>query len=173
MAFDAFLTFDTGTPTTVQGESQDPSFKGAVELRSFTFGAENQIAIGSATTGAGAGKAHFNELQITKLSDSTSPSLFQMLATGQHFKTATLSIRKPVLKTIPGGGVYQRFTFYMVFVSKISIDGSTGDDAPTETVVLSYGALKWEYSRQDATGSLTPVPSQQWSVMTNSPTLPS
>jgi type VI secretion system secreted protein Hcp len=172
MAFDAFLIFDAG-PTPVQGESQDPAFKNAIELKSFAFGAENTISLGSATGGAGAGKARFNELTITKLSDSTSATLFQMLVTGGHFKSATLSIRKSGDKTKPGGGVYERFTFSMVFVSKISINGSSGDDTPTETVVLNYGALKWEYSRQDPTGNLTPVPPTQWSVITNSPTMPS
>jgi len=171
MAFDAFLMFDGG-PTPVQGESTDPTFKNAIELKSFSFGAENTISVGSATGGAGAGKARFNELQIAKLSDSTSPVLFQMLAMGQHFKTATLSIRKAGDRT-KGAAAYERFTFSMVFVSKISVAGSSGDDVPTENVVLTYGALKWEYSRQDPTGNLTPVPPTQWSVITNSPTMPS
>src|SRR5579871_3657869 len=147
MAFDAFLTFDGG-PTPVQGESKDPAFQNAIEIKSFSFSVENTVSIGSATGGAGAGKARFNDLQISKLEDSASPVLFRMLATGQHFKTATLSIRKAGAMQGKTGAVYQRFTFSMVLVSKISESGSSGDDVPTENVVLNYGALKWEYSRQ-------------------------
>lgn len=171
MAFDAFLTFDTGTTTPVQGESLDPAFKNAIELESFTFGTENTLSLLSATGGAGAGKTRFDDMQITKLSDTASPILFQMLTTGQHFKTATLSIRKSGGQAKPGAA-YERFTFYMVFVTKISVAGRSGDDMPTETVVLTYGALKWEYSRQDPAGTLTPVPPTQWSVLTNSTNMP-
>jgi type VI secretion system secreted protein Hcp len=171
MAFDAFLTFD-GSPIPIQGESMDKSFPNSIELRSLSFGVENIVSIGSSTGGAGAGKAKFNEIEITKPSDSASPVLFKMLVTGQHFKTVTINIRKAGGDKTKSGGAYERFTFSTVFVSKLTVSGSTGDDVPTETVILTYGALKWEYSRQDAQGNLTPLPAVQWSTITNSETMP-
>jgi hypothetical protein len=40
--------------------------QGAFEIKDFSFGVENPTTIGSATSGAGAGKAKFNEFEITK-----------------------------------------------------------------------------------------------------------
>src|SRR5579859_3365259 len=109
MAFDAFLTFE-GSPIPIQGESTDKSFPNSIELRSLSFSVENIVSVGSATGGAGAGKAKFNEIEITKLSDSSSPVLFKMLVMGQHFTSATITIRKAGGDKTKSGGAYERFT---------------------------------------------------------------
>ena len=111
-AFDAFMTFDG-------------SFLGgkSIEIESFSFGA--QTSIQSATGGSGAGKVRVTDLQITRKTDSASPSLFQACASGQHISKLVLT----------GGG--KTVTFYDVIFSSLRKAG--GDK---ETLTLSY--TNWE-----------------------------
>ena len=77
---------------------------GAIEIESFSFGAENTVTIGSATGGAGVGKARFQEFTVEKAVDSTTPRLLKSLAMGTHFATVELIARKP-------GGVARASSF--------------------------------------------------------------
>ncbi len=172
-AFDAFVQF--GAPTdlsmAVSGESTDLAFKGAIEIKEFSFGSENTVSIGTATGGAGAGKAVLKNLVITKWVDKASPSLFRALATGGHYSSLTLSIRKAGgVPTASGSKPYLMLTFQLVFVSRIDTAGSSGDELPWETVTLSYGAMKIQYSTQDPTGQLTPMKPVIWNQIQNSAT---
>ena len=85
---DYFLKVD-GIP----GESVDAAHKGEFEIDSFSFGVENPTTIGSATGGAGAGKAKFNEFHVMKSTDKASPVLFLKCASGAHLKEAVLTCR--------------------------------------------------------------------------------
>jgi hypothetical protein len=48
----------------------------------------------NATSGAGAGKAKFNEFTIKKTTDSASPNLFKSTAKGTHYKQGKIVTRK-------------------------------------------------------------------------------
>src|SRR5260221_672264 len=62
-------------------------------LDSYQFGFVNATTIGSATSGAGAGKATFNELTVTDPLSGASPQLFAALVAGGHYQTAVLTQR--------------------------------------------------------------------------------
>lgn len=174
MASDNFLIFPTPANGTVYGkiqpigESQDPAHKGAIEIQAFAFGIETPVTIGSASGRAGAGKAKFNELDITKGVDSASTALFEATAQGVYFPQVLLKIRKS------GGGTtrhdYLIYDFRIVFVSKVEWTGGGG--APEEVVTLVYGALGISYAQQSATGGFGPPMVASWSEITNTPRLP-
>jgi type VI secretion system secreted protein Hcp len=171
VAVDIFMQFPqpangpTG-PITIKGEVQDPAHLNWVGVQSVAFGIENPITIGSATSGAGAGKAKFNQLQITKAVDSASPALFSAVGLGAHFPTVTLVMRK-------GGttGDYLIYTFALVFVQEVDWSADNGGDSPTETVTLVYGAMSVSYAKQNSTGALGAPIVSNWSQVLNQPTL--
>ncbi|OAI49783.1 hypothetical protein AYO44_06185 [Planctomycetaceae bacterium SCGC AG-212-F19] len=172
MAFDAFLTFTEKGPGAekIAGESQDPTYgddKGAFEISEFSFGAENTLSIGSATTGAGAGKATFKEFTVKKLVDKSSPLILKTLGSGGHYKKVFLSIRKSGAVVGKSGQAYLNFCFGMVAVKSIEWAGSTGDDTPTETVIFEYGALLVGYKQQKQDGSLGSPTFGGWSRIEN------
>jgi type VI secretion system secreted protein Hcp len=175
MPFDTFLTFtqpatgglNVGGQITGAGESADQAHRNAIELRSFTFGVENPTTIGSATGGAGAGKAKFSLLTIQKNIDQASTNLFQATTTGAHFPEAKLFVRKAGT-----GRDYLTYTFRMVFVTRVKWDGGEGDESPVETVDLVYGAMQVEYLRTDASGAPVGQPARGlWSQVSNQPTI--
>jgi hypothetical protein len=57
----------TGVIGRPKASPKTKSYKGYVEISSFSFGVTHQSTIGSATGGAGAGKASLGQLQINKV----------------------------------------------------------------------------------------------------------
>jgi Type VI secretion system effector, Hcp len=93
----------------------------------------------------GTGKAAVKDITITKQVDKASPKLFQACATGKHFPTALLTVRKA------GGKTYLRYYFRQVFVTAIQSAGSPRDKAiPTEQVTFTYGSLQVQYVKQNS-----------------------
>jgi type VI secretion system secreted protein Hcp len=171
MAFDIFLKFSgtvSGGPPLPEGgvTSPDQALNGAFEVMEYTFGTENPTTVGSATGGAGTGKARFRQLTIKKAVDGATPSLFRACASGGHFNTATLTIRRA------GSNASNLiYTFRMVFVSSITWPASSGDDAPGEEVNFAYGAMQLSYAQARPDGSLAAPRVERWNVVTNTPTI--
>jgi|ERR1019366_603507 type VI secretion system secreted protein Hcp len=173
MAVDAFIYFTV--PNGIdpklcpKGETQDAFFskKNAFEIKDFSFGAENPHTIGSATGGAGAGKIKFNEFEIKKPTDKTSPIFFRDSVTGIHYDTVVIAIRKSGADTKSSGKPYLEYCFNTVFVTKISWSGP-GDEGPEESITFAYGKLGIRYVVQNTNGKLTGVPKiQGWDQLTN------
>ena len=159
-ATDYFLKMDG-----VTGESVAGSTQGAIQVDAFEWGAENKNNFASATSGAGAGKATLKEITIQKRVDSTSPVLFQKLGSGAVIGGMELIARKT---TATGKqSIYMRYTFQPVFVTSLSNAGSEGDDGLTETLTLSYGAVRLGYTKQDATGVPAGNVFGTWNQVTN------
>jgi len=111
-AFDSYIYFDS-----IKGSQPD----GGIEISSFSWGASNAMNIGSATSGAGAGKVRVHDLTITKNTDSASPNLFQACASGQHF---------PMVKFVTGGKT--------ITLSDVMLDSCIKKGSRMETCTLSY-----------------------------------
>jgi type VI secretion system secreted protein Hcp len=145
-----------GEPTTIDG---------AIEVGSFDFGMENSPNIGSASAGAGAGKAKFHDFTIKKAVDAASPLLFEAAATGGHYNIVRLVLRRS------GGKLpYLVFTFKLVGVKSVDWSGRSGGDRPEEQVVFEYGSVAITYRKQNLVdGSLGQPTFQSWSRISNSP----
>ena len=176
MAFDIFLKLESPagkalSPAELKGETTDKAFAGAIQINSFSFGVENQITIGSASGGAGTGKAAFKELEITKHVDSVSPALFKALCMGAHFGDAWLYIRKAGAVKGATAQAYITIRLKMMFVTNIEFTGSSDDDLPGEKVTFKYGAMEISYKPQDATGKAGAEIKAMWSQIKNAAVL--
>ena len=142
----------TGSFLTIDGINGPNGKSCLFEIKDFSFGVENPTTIGSATGGAGAGKAAFHEFQITKNSDSASPILFQHVANGQHFNNITLTMRKAGGDP-QSGQAFLVYKFGTVFTTKIDWSGP-GDEGPQEQITFVYGKLAVQYQPQKPNGTL-------------------
>src|SRR5687768_526063 len=141
MAVDAFIYFinnEIAKDVRPLGETQDEFFqkKGAFEIKDFSFGIENAATVGSATTGAGGGKAKFNEFTIKKTTDSASSLFFRNCCAGIHYKNAIIAIRKSGGDVESAGVPFLEYSFGMVFTTKIEWSGP-GDEGPEESITFS------------------------------------
>lgn len=149
-AVDAFIWFDEPS---LKGESTDARHQGWHEVSSVQLEPVRSAAtrIGSATGGAGSGRASegkvsVHDIIVTKHTDSSSPKLMLFCANGAHIKDAKISMRK-------AGGTPQEYLVIMltdVVVSRYQTGGTAhGGEVGTETFTLNA---------MDATVEYTPTP---------------
>lgn len=171
MAVDAFIYFlmnDTAKDVRPVGETQDDFFqkKGAFEIKEFSFDVENPATIGSATSGAGGGKAKFNEFTIKKPTDSASSLFFRNACAGMHYKNAIISVRKAGGDVASAGTPFLEYSFGMVFTTKIDWSGP-GDEGPEEGITFAYGQFAVRYWVQTETGEIKTKFTSGWDVTKN------
>ena len=97
MAYGIFVKFIDyqSSSATVYGESVVKGMAGSIEALSFSSDVEQTLNIGSQTSGAGAGKISFGDIQFTKNVDSTSSALFGAAAAGRPFKEVDVTFTNP------------------------------------------------------------------------------
>ena len=132
----------------IKGESLDAKHKDEIEILSFSWGVTNS---GSAATGSGAGsgKATFQDLVVVHNIDKASPVLMQTCATGAHLKEATITHRKA------GKGQQEFLIIKMNDVLITAVSDADGAEAgPIESVSLAFAKVDVEYRPQKSDGSL-------------------
>jgi type VI secretion system secreted protein Hcp len=178
MAADNFLFFTKAATggllsekaTQPEGETTDewfskPKFKytAALEILSFNFGIAQAETSGSATGGASAGKAKFEEFTVEKLVDQSSCPLYNACTAGAHFPDVMLAIRKA------GGSplLYIQYHFRQVYVTAINWSGGGGEEGFKETIKFKFGAMGIQYIQQTAKGGEGKKMVGMWNTTTN------
>ena len=156
MAVDYFLKIEG-----IEGESQDKTHKGEIELLSFNWGGTQTSSVATGS-GSGAGRVNLSDFSVAKHYDKASPKLFLAMATGQHFKSGTLTARKAGKDQQE----YLKVTLTDLFVTSNLVSAS--NENPSETVSFSYSKIEVDYKTQSAGGTLTTASKVQYDLKTNS-----
>ena len=141
MAVDAFLELD-GIP----GDSLDDTYRGWIELHSYSWGAARPTASGAG--GGATGRAQFQDLHFVVNFSKASPELFNRCATGEHIKSGVLAVRKAGEKPLE----FYKLRMTDVLVSSFQ-DGSSGGFEPVEQVSLNFANIDLVYTPQSPTGA--------------------
>lgn len=157
MAVDFFLKLDG-----INGEATDQNHKNEISLLSWSWGATQSTTVGSGG-GSSAGKASVADLHIMKNYDAASVPLFKALLKGEHIANAVLTANKS--GSADGGKPFLKLTMTQVMVTSVQTSGSS--EIPTESVSLSYGTIKVEYSKQNDQGVLTAAGSVTYDLLQN------
>lgn len=140
---DAFLELEG-----VKGESRDDTYKGKIEILSWSWGMANT---GSAQFGGGggAGKVQVNDLAIFKRVDKSTPILMKNCATGVHIDKGRMIVRKA-----GGDKSLEYFTIDLkdVLVSAIQTHSDANSPWLMEEVHLNFEEFKVVYTPQDNKG---------------------
>lgn len=145
MAIDMFLNMGAN----IKGETQDSAQKAAgdIDVLAWSWGM-SQSGSTHVGGGAGAGKANFQDLSLTKYIDKSSTALMIALAKGSHIPVCKLLVRKAG----EGQQKYLEITLTKVIVTSVSTGGSGGEDRLTENVTLNFAEVKVEYFLQNDKG---------------------
>lgn len=164
MAVDVFLKLGDGSKA--KGESTDSKHKGEIELSGYSIGASNPASVGSATGGSGTGKVNMAPLTVSKKVDKASAVLFQMCAAGDHFATATLTIRKAGKDALE----YLVYTFTEVYIDSVNhfITEAKGESAE-ESLSMSFATVHVKYTPQKPDGTGDSPVEGGWDVVQNQP----
>ena len=143
----------------IAGESQDKQHTGEIELESFSWGETHPAP----TPGAiAAGKVHIKDLQVVKRMDKASPLLMLAAASGQHFKSAVLTARKPG----EPAQEYLTITLGDLTVSSYQTEAA-GHPLPVDQVSFSFGRIEIAYRPQRPDGTFDAPVSAGWDVTAN------
>jgi type VI secretion system secreted protein Hcp len=156
MPFDYFLRID-GIP----GESPDAKHKGEITVQSFSWGEEQGASLVGG--GGGASKTKAGPLNVTARTSKASPLLLIACATGQHIKSATLSVRKA-----GGKGSLDFLTYALSDVTVIAYEvGGDTADGPADQFKLAFAQIVVEYREQNPDGSPGAVTHAGWDIKAN------
>jgi type VI secretion system secreted protein Hcp len=149
----------------IKGESTDVQHREEIDVASFSWGLSQQRTT-SASGGAGASKASFQDLHVVINVSQASPQLFLASAAGRHIETAVLTCRKV------GASPQQDFLKYTlsdVLVASYHTDGQAEDSVPVDEVSFTYAQIKVEYRPQRPDGSMGAPITAGWNLKTNEP----
>ena len=144
----------------VEGESAHKDHKGEIEVLAWSW-AVTQPSSSGLGGGAGKGKAQPASLQWTHAYDKASPVLAKQCASGKHFPTAVLTVRKAG----EGQKDFLKVTMKKVLISSVSPGGNRSGDV-SETVTMDYDDIEFEYKEQKTDGSLGGSVKFGWDIKT-------
>lgn len=153
MAIDCNLKIDG-----VAGESAHKDHVGEIEVLEWKWGVEQPSSAGVGG-GAGKGKAVPGSLAWAHTYDKASPVLAKSCASGKHFPTAVLTVRKA------GEGQldFLKVTMKNVLMTTVSPAATPGGDL-IERVAMDYDDIEFEYKEQKPDGALGGSVKFGWNV---------
>ena len=157
MAVDMFLKLDG-----VQGESRDSKHSKEIDVLSWSWAADQSGKAGN-QSGAGAGKVHVHDIQVTKYMDKSSPVLMLYCCNGKHISKATLTCRKAGENPVE----YLKIELEEVIITNYTTGGTTQDDRQMENISLNFAKFKKIYTPQSAQGSAEGAIEHGWNIAEN------
>lgn len=150
MSIDSHLKLDG-----VKGESTHAKHKDEIDVSKWNWSVHNA----SCTMGGGSsvGKGTPGMLRVEKKVDKSSAEIAKKCAQGKHFKDAVLTMSK-------GGDKqedYMKITLKEAYIADYSVGANDGGEV-TESVVLSYGDIEFEYKPQKPDGSMDSPITMGW-----------
>jgi type VI secretion system secreted protein Hcp len=147
----------------IDGESVDEKHKGEIEILSFSWGV-SQTSTQGAGSGGGSGKASFQDFHFVTHVGKASPKLFLACAQGEHFKKATLTVRKAGDRPLE----YLKLNLEDVLISSYQTGGSDGgDDVPVDQMSLNFSKITYSVTSQSPDGSTAGAVTAGWDLALN------
>lgn len=161
MSFDTYLKFE-GPP--LEGETTTKGFEKQIEIYSFSWGASNPTTVSPGKDGLTGGRVSVSSFNVMKKTEKSSAKLFQSCCGGDHFGSATVSMRKAG-GTEKGQQVFLTYKFTDVMIESIQWSGSTGgDDTPTESLSIAFAKCEITYFGQDDKGAVAKQGQASWDL---------
>jgi len=145
---DIFLKIDG-----IEGESKDAAHRNEIVIDSFQWGEKN----------SGGGKVVMEDLRVTMKISKASPKLMKAVASGEHFSSAVLTVRKAGGERVD----YFKIELTNVMVTSYQVSGSAGQDRPVESITLNFEKIKMEYKEQKEDGSFDEPVIEGWDLKKN------
>lgn len=148
MAFDMHLKFEGGD-VTIEGASKHSKHPKEVPILAWSWGVSNSADLHQSATSSG-GKAHVQDISVTKYVDTSSNALLQACATGARIDKVLLTVNNAT------GEQTDYLTIELgngVMVTSVSTGGSGGEDRLTENITLHFGKFLYKFTEQDEKGA--------------------
>lgn len=148
MAFDMHIKFGAGK-VKIEGASNHAKHADAVPILAWSWGVSNTGDLHSGAGAASGGKAHVQDISITKFVDGCSNALLDACCTGARVDGAWLYV------TNATGEQTDFLTIELsegLLITSVSTGGSGGEDKLTENITLHFGKFKYSFQPQNDKG---------------------
>jgi len=148
MAFDMHIKFGSGK-VKIEGSSKHKKHTNEIPILAWSWGASNTGDLHGGS-GASGGKAHVQDISVTKYVDTSSSALLNAVCTGGRIDQAWLYV------TNATGEQTDFLTMELsegILVTSYSTGGSGGEDRLTENITLHFGKFKYSFQPQDDKGA--------------------
>ena len=147
----------------IEGESQDAKHKNEIQLESFSFGAQ-QSGTHAFGSGGGAGKVQLHDFHFVSNVNKASPKVFLACASGEHIKSALLTVRKAGKDQQE----YLKIKFTDLLISSYQTSGAPdGQVIPQEQVSINFAKIEYQYQEQKPDGTLGGAVKAGWDAKAN------
>jgi type VI secretion system secreted protein Hcp len=153
-SFDMFLDI-AGIP----GESKDSVHEGQVDVLAWNWG----LSIPPPTNGVRVAQANFQDLNVIKYVDTSSPLLMLHCANSHQITTATLYVRTQGRTPIE----FIKMIMTDILVTSVTPGGSEGGDRLIENVSLNFAKVEFDYTPLNPNGSVSSTISLDWNIPEN------
>ncbi len=127
------------------------SLTDAIDILSFSFGASQTATYGAGSSGSEsrAGRADIQDVHVVKVTDKTTPLLFDDCVTGNVLEKAEIIYDKPM-----GDQQESYFKILMedVIITSYQVSGSA--ENPTESLSFAFEKIKVSYNPESDEGKL-------------------
>ena len=142
-------------------EGPSTSLKNGIDILSFSFGASNTAVFGSASSGgeSRAGRADVSNVTIMKVTDKTTPMLFNACTIGDYIAEVDVLYHKAM-------GPNKQECYYKLHMEKViitSVQTSGSNENPTESVSFAFAKIKVSYNPEEG-GKLKGFVEKGWDV---------
>jgi type VI secretion system secreted protein Hcp len=144
----------------IPGESKDSVHEGQVDVLAWNWGLSNH---GPTNGVVGVAKANFQDLNVIKYVDKSSPLLMLNCANSGHITTATLYVQTQGTTPVE----FIKIIMTDVLVTSVSTSGSDGVDRLTENVSLNFAKVELDYTPLNLNGSVSSTISLDWNIPDN------
>lgn len=148
MSFDMHIKFEGGS-VAIKGASNHAKHTGEIPILAWSWGLSNTGDLHSGSGSASGGKAHIQDISITKYVDGCSNALIDACATGSRIEKGWLYV------TNSTGEQTDFITLALdkgVLITSVSTGGSGGEDRITENITLHFGKFTYSFQEQDDKG---------------------
>ena len=148
----------------MKGNCTVKGFENMIMLNSFSHGVALPLTGDTANTERTAGRPQFSEMNFSKMTDQSTPSMYNACAKGDKLGAATIHIGRNE------GGIFMLLMKYTLTNAMISnINTSGGGGVPSDSFSINFTKIQSEFTQQNADSSKKGTASFGWDLATNVP----
>ena len=146
----------------VEGECEDTGFSGQVKVVSWHLGGKSASTVAQTGGSSGAGKPQHNPLQVTVYLDSGGPEFWDMVNTGSHKNSLTLTVTR-----LGQGKKALVVSLTQVYCAAYTFSHADPGSLPQVSLTFTYGKIELEYFKQLSGGSTVSTGEKSYDARTN------
>ena len=146
----------------IKGNSLIDGFADGIQLMSFSHGVSMPMGRDTSNTERTLGRPSFSEVQVSKITDQSTPALYSACAAGTKLGDATISIGRNE------GGKFMLLMKYVLSNSMIShISTGGGSSEMSDSVTIHFTQMTSQYTQQSTDSTKKGNASFGWDLAAN------